>query len=123
MDENDLEPGDEFQRVIRNNIDKASFFLALISRSLAIEGLDSPGRFVLREWKWAEKANESRHINENFLLPLVIDDTQPNASYVDPPLCDLHWKEFKNGSLPEGFIDFLKKGIRRYRSQSSGGTL
>lgn len=123
MDENDLEPGDEFKRVIKDNIDKASFFLALISHSLALEGMDRLGRFVLKEWKWAEEVNESRHKNDNFLLPLVIDDTQPNASYVDPPFCDLHWKEFKGVSLPDGFIDFLKKGIRRYRSQSSGGML
>jgi hypothetical protein len=119
MDESDLEPGDEFNRVIEDKIDKASFFLALISHSLALEGMDRPGRFVLKEWKWAVETNKSRHENANFLLPLVIDDTQPNASYVDPPFNKINWKEFKNGSLPEDFIAFLRNGIRHYRDPSS----
>ena len=123
MDESDLEPGDEFNRVIKNKIEEASFFLALISHSLALEGKDHPGRFVLREWKWAEKENERRHKTDNFLLPLVIDDTQPKAYYVDSPFSDMNWKEFKNGSLPEGFIAFLKKGIQHYRDPSSGRML
>ena len=120
MDESGLEPGAEFQEVIRDNIDKASFFLALISRSLNLEGSSRLGRFVLREWKWAEKAGELRPRDHHFLQPVVIDNTPPGAEFVERPFRDLHWSSLKDGALPQEFIDFVKLGIRRFRSQPMG---
>jgi hypothetical protein len=123
MDESGLEPGAELQEVIRDNIDNASFFLALISNALDLESSIRPGRFVLREWKWAETAAEARHKYEDFLQPVVIDDTPPGATFIDHPYRDKHWVSSKDGVLPPEFIDFIKKGIRRFRSQTGGGNL
>jgi len=119
MDESGLEPGDEFKPVIRENIEKASFFLALISRSLDIHGQDHLGRFVLREWKWAEDAAEARLTDDRFLQPVIVDDTKPDAGFLDRPFRGLavtNWTRLENGELPASFIDSVKRGIRRFRS-------
>lgn len=121
MDESGLEPGAEFQQVIRDNICRASFFLAVISRALDLESSNRPGRFVLREWKWAEDANLERSKEHCFLQPVVVDDTPPGARFIDPPFRDLHWTRSSDGRLPLEFIGFLKHGIRRFRSNAAGG--
>lgn len=111
MDESGLEPGVEFQYVIRENIRNASFFLAFISRSLSTR----EGRFLWKEWKWAEDAGLERRKEQRFLQPVVIDNTSPGASFVDPPYRDLHWAKLRNGLLPPEFIESLSQGIRSFR--------
>jgi len=119
MDESGLEPGEEFKPVIRENIEKASFFLALISKSLDLEGTERLGRFVLREWKWAEDAALERHTDDCFLQPVVLDDTPPGAAFIDHPFRGLavkNWTTLVDGILPPQLIDVLKRGIRRFRT-------
>ena len=114
MDETALEPGDEFQRVIHENIRAASFFVAVISKSL--DNPDKPSRFIWREWKWAEDINLERRKDDRYLQPLVIDSTPPGASYIDPPFRDLHWTiRGQDGRLSDDFVSFLGQGIRRFR--------
>lgn len=113
MDERALEPGDEFQAVIQENIRNASFFVAVISRSLSRD--DKLHRFLFREWKWAEDANLDRRKDERYLQALVIDNTPAGAKFVDAPYRDLHWTQYRDGRLPDNFIALLSKGIRHYR--------
>lgn len=113
MDESKLEPGDEFGQVIHANVQNASFFVAIVSKSL--ESVGPRGRFVLREWKWAEDASEARRKGDKFLQVVVIDDTPLGASFVNPPYRNVEWVRLRDGRLPPEFIDLLRRGIRRYR--------
>jgi hypothetical protein len=114
MDERALQPGDEFEQSIRENIRRAAYFLVIISRTL-----DQPSRalggYVLKEWKWAEDAALERHKEDAFLQPIVIDDTPSGVRFVDSPYRDLHWTRLREGKLPPEFIDLLSRGIRKYR--------
>jgi hypothetical protein len=112
MDDSDLEPGEEFQQVIRDNIRDASFFIPVISRSLNSSSLP---RYLWKEWKWAEDANLERRKEDRFLQPLAIDDTPPGAEFIDRPYRDLHWAKLRDGTLPDDFIQSLAQGIRRFR--------
>lgn len=111
MDESGLEPGVEFQYVIRENIRNASFFLAFISKSLS----SREERFLWKEWKWAEDASLERRKEQRFLQPVVIDNTPPGASFVDPPYRELQWAKLRNGLLTPEFIQYLSQGIRSFR--------
>jgi len=119
MDESCLEPGDDFQQVIYDNIKNASFFIAIISRSL--NDLDQQerrmSRFVWREWKWANKTNEERRQSDRYLQPLAIDDTPAGATFVEPPFRgdSYHWTRLQDGKLPDAFIQYLSRGIRSFR--------
>lgn len=114
MDESGLEPGAAFERVIRENIGDAAFFCAVISRSL--DAPHKPGRFLWKEWRWAEDANLERRRDDAYLQPLCIDDTPAGSRFVEPPFRDLHWTRLRDGRLPDEVIRFLAQGIRRYRS-------
>lgn len=123
MDESGLEPGAEYQDVIRENIGKASFFVAIVSRALDLDGSGRLGRFLLREWTWAEKANEARRKDDHFFQPVVVDDTPPGASFIDLRFRELHWTRLRDGKLPPEFIDHLRQGIRRSRRNLAGTNL
>jgi hypothetical protein len=113
MDESGLEPGVEYEQVIHENIRNASFFLAIISRSL-----DSAGkakRYLWKEWKWAEDQNLERRKEHRFLQPVVIDDTPRGAKFIDDPYRSLQWTALLGSRLPDEFIQLLKQGVRRFR--------
>lgn len=121
MDESELESGMDFEYIIKDNIERASFFMPIISRAHDIQNSDRLGRFVLGEWHWAERVNERRLKDDCYLRPVVVDETPPGADFIERPYRDLHWTQFQNGKLPPEFIDSLRRGIRRYRSSAGGG--
>jgi hypothetical protein len=111
MDESGLEPGVQFQHVIRGSIRDASCFIAFISNSL--EGQKK--RFLWKEWKWAEDESLNWRKGQQFLQAVVIDDTPSGASFVDPPYSELHWTRLENGLLPDSFVQILSQGVRSFR--------
>lgn len=113
MDERALEPGDEFDDVIQENIQNASFFVMIISASLGSER--KIRRYLFKEWKWAAEESLSRLQEDRFLQPVVIDDTPPDADFIERPYNRLHWTQYRDGKLPDNFIQLLSKGIRRFR--------
>ena len=116
MDESGLEPGDEFQHIIHDNIRAASFFIAIISRNLNPDAWKGRfGRFFLREWRWAVDTDSERPRESRFLQPLLIDDTPSGAEFVERPFRELQWTSLQDGALPVGFITLLSQGIRRFR--------
>jgi hypothetical protein len=114
MDERALQPGDEFEQSIRENIRSAAYFLAIISRSLNLPQR-ARGGYLFKEWKWAEDAALERHKEDAFLQPIVIDDTPSGSRFVDSPYRDLHWTRLRDGRLPPEFINLIVNGIRKYR--------
>lgn len=113
MDDHALEPGDAYQNVIHENIRNAACFIPVISKTLGQD--KGPGRFLWKEWKWAEDAWLERRRTDRYLLPLVIDDTPPGARFIDPPYRDLHWAKLEDGHLPQEIIHQLIGDIRQYR--------
>lgn len=114
MDEKRLESGDEYEERIRENISKAAFFVAIISRTFELPSR-ALGGYVFKEWKWAEDASLARRKDDAFLQPLLIDDTPKGAKCIDEPYRSLHWAELRDGKLQPEFIELLSRGIRNYR--------
>jgi hypothetical protein len=117
MDESDLEPGEAYDEAIHENIKNASFFIALISKSLNLADSNRFGRYVLKEWRWAENADLERPHSQKFLQPVVLDETSPNAPFIEGSMREREWTACLNGQLPASFIDFLRQGMRRYRAK------
>jgi hypothetical protein len=115
MDENDLEPGEQYEDSIQDNIKNASFFVALISKSLDLENSNRLGRFVLKEWRWAERAALERLQAHNYLQPVVIDDTPIGAAFVEGPMRNKEWTVCRDGKLPPKFINQIQQGVRHFR--------
>lgn len=111
MDESGLEPGEQFQQAIKENIAAASCFIVFISKSL--EGKQK--RFLWKEWKWAEEESLNWRKGQRFLQAVVIDDTPAGAPFVDPPFSELHWMRLQDGLLPDEFVQLLSQGVRAFR--------
>jgi hypothetical protein len=71
-DEKDLLPGDDWQRVIEQEIERCAFFLAFLSsRSCGKTG------YVQRELRYALEQRDRRPFGKRFIIPILLDDCQP----------------------------------------------
>jgi hypothetical protein len=68
-DENDLLPGDDWARVIEQQIERCDYFLAFLSsRSLQKTG------YVQRELRCALSQRDNRPLGARFIIPILLDD-------------------------------------------------
>jgi hypothetical protein len=97
-----LEGGDDYDRKIRANIGRCSYFVPVISAGTQrrLEG------FFRREWSYA--VDRSRSIAEGavFILPVCIDDTPEGAALVPEKFRALHITRLPGG---EPTPDFLRR--------------
>ncbi|MBF0566197.1 MAG: toll/interleukin-1 receptor domain-containing protein, partial [Nitrospirae bacterium] len=108
----ELEPGDEFQNIIHNNIRSASFFISFISNHLTYH----KKRFFWKEYNWAKEVYLECKPGEKFLLPLIIDDTPPEADFLEDMMRSKHCTQLdRDGHLSEEFLRFLSEGIKQFR--------
>ena len=115
MDYSGLEPGDQWEDVIDDNIRQSAFFLPIISRSLDPDAWgDRRERFLLREWQLALKSNSRRPPRDGFVRPVRIDETSVDAPFVRQ-FQGQNWTSLQDDQLPPGFINSLREGIRRFR--------
>jgi hypothetical protein len=115
IDDSGLEPGDQWEDVIDDNIRQSAFFLPIISRSLDPDKWgERRERFLLREWQLALKSNSRRPPKDGFVRPVCIDDTPGDAPFVRQFEGD-NWTRLQDGDVPPEFINSLREGIRRFR--------
>jgi hypothetical protein len=104
-----LEGGDEFDRKIRANIARCSYFVPVVSATTQrrLEG------YFRREWSYA--VDRSLNIAEGavFILPVCIDDTPEAAAFVPEKFRALHMSRLAGGEPTPEFL-------RRLRELSSG---
>lgn len=77
-DENDLLPGDFWERKIEEAIESTDYVLAFLSkRSVAEEG------YVQREFRLALKTQERKPLGQRFIVPLLVEDFVPPREFRD----------------------------------------
>jgi hypothetical protein len=100
-----LESGDDYDRKIRANIGRCSFFLPVISGSTQ-RRLEA---YFRREWSYA--VDRSRNIAEGavFILPVCIDDTTEADALVPEKFKAVHITRLPNGEPTPEFIRRLQE--------------
>jgi hypothetical protein len=116
IDQRSLEPGDAFKAKILRNIEQCSFFVPVISRHTA----DPGRRFFWLEWRKAMEEAQMRPVGFPFLLPIVVDDTSPNAQHVPEPFRGLETKVFPGGTPSPEFVETLRQRLRDLRRGRPG---
>lgn len=111
LDKESLRGGDQWEYVIRRNIESCSIFLPLLSRNT--QTLDR--RFFRMEWSHAIRESEIRPNTFPFIQPIVVDDSSLVSEYHPPKFHKLHCNRFING-IPDG--DFLERSKSIVRSVS-----
>ncbi|MEO5595770.1 MAG: toll/interleukin-1 receptor domain-containing protein [Lysobacteraceae bacterium] len=104
-----LEGGDDYDRKIRANIARCSFFLPIISNATQRRH----EAYFRREWSYAVDRARNMADGAVFILPLCIDDTSEASALVPEQFKALHIVRVPDG---EPTPDFL----RRLRELSSG---
>ncbi|HVF65150.1 MAG TPA: toll/interleukin-1 receptor domain-containing protein [Casimicrobiaceae bacterium] len=99
-----LEGGDDYDRKIQRNIARCSYFLPIVSAATQrrVEG------YFRREWSYA--IDRTRNLAEGavFILPVCIDDTDPNASNVPDRFKSVHFTRLPGGGVTPEFAQRLQ---------------
>ncbi len=99
-----LDGGDDYDRKIRANIGRCSFFLPIISATTQRRH----EAYFRREWSYA--VDRSRNIAEGavFILPACIDDTAESVALVPEQFKALHILRMPGGEPPPEFLRHLQ---------------
>jgi TIR domain/SIR2-like domain len=104
-----LEGGDDYDRKIRRNIARCSYFIAVISRTTErrLEG------YFRREWSYA--LDRARNIAEGalFIVPVAIDDVDTANAEVPERFKALHIARLPGGEVSTEFARHLQDFLAR----------
>jgi hypothetical protein len=100
-----LESGDDYDRKIRNNIARCSFFLPIISSTTQRrhEG------YFRREWNYAVDRTYGMADGSVFVLPVCIDDTAEGTALVPERFRALHFSRLPGGEPTAEFTRRLRE--------------
>ncbi len=106
-----LRAGDNFEAKIKANIDKCSLFIPIISQQTTTPN----PRFFRIEWSYAQDLASRFPDNWRFIIPVVIDDTPPDAASVPEKFRKLHWEKLPGGQSGESFVNDIRSLYRAYQ--------
>ncbi|AGX86376.1 toll/interleukin-1 receptor domain-containing protein [Candidatus Symbiobacter mobilis] len=111
FDRDRLESGDLYAHKIQEAIQRCDFFVPVISQhtEARLEG------FFRREWRWASERQHAQHHSRAFLLPVVIDNTQPYGARVEESFNATQWTSAPDGVVDEAFVTRLRSLVRELR--------
>jgi hypothetical protein len=100
-----LEGGDEFDRKIRANINRCSYFVPIVSSSTQrrLEG------YFRREWSYAVDRSLNIADGAVFILPVCIDDTPEADALVPEKFRALHMSRLPEGAPTPEFLRRLQE--------------
>lgn len=109
-DNREITPGDDFKTEIAKNIKSADLFIPLISSN----SLMHKDGYVQLEWFTADNVNTFRKIDGNtdkYLMPVVIDDTNPYDTNVPKYFSELSIGKVPQGNPGQEFINQVRETL------------
>ena len=100
-----LEAGDDYDRKIRGNISRCSFFVPVVSAGTEgrLEG------YFRREWNYALDRIQNMAEGAVFILPVVIDATEPEKAIVPQRFLKCQWTRLDKGLVTREFSRRLRE--------------
>jgi len=98
-----LEAGDDYDRKIRNNIARCSYFIPVVS-STTQRRLEA---YFRREWSYAMDRARNMADGALFILPVSIDATTAAEALVPDKFKALHFTQLPGGQVPAEFAQRL----------------
>ena len=112
FDKERLEAGDDYDRKIRNNIARCSYFIPVVSATTQ-RRLEA---YFRREWSYAMDRARNMVDGALFILPVTIDDTVAAQALVPDKFRELHFTHLPGGQVSEEFTrrlaDFVQARSR-----------
>jgi hypothetical protein len=117
FDRNDLNGGDEYERIIRRGIESASLFVPILSKSVRTRQRS----FFRVEWSIAaDVARRAYGSSLPFIVPVRIDDFPHDAPELPEEIRAAHWLELSEGASLEPIVERLRELYRDYQLSVSG---
>lgn len=110
-DKREIAPGDDFKIEIAKNIKSADLFIPLISANSLLH----KDGYVQLEWFTADNVNTFRKIdgnNEKYLMPVVIDESNPYDENVPKYFSSISIGKVPNGNPDPEFIKQVKETLK-----------
>jgi hypothetical protein len=101
FDQRALEPGDEYKAMIREAIEKCTFFFPCLSAN-SLNG--QIRRFFRFEWNRAIEESDFRDKDFPFIQPLMLDDLPADSERIPPAFRSRHMLRCPNGNVSPEFI-------------------
>ena len=118
FDKRHLEAGDLYDAKIMRNIKGCSLFLPAVSASTErrLEG------YFRREWRMAAERAMDIADSVPFILPLALDNTDPQAALVPPAFHQAQWSHASGGQIDPAFAKRVIALVRAYHLRNRGAT-
>ncbi|WP_297325416.1 toll/interleukin-1 receptor domain-containing protein [Nitrosomonas sp.] len=109
FDRQQLIGGDDWESKIIRNVNACSLFVLILSRHT----LTQQDRFFRHEWHEAFKRSIGFAANAKFLIPVAIDDIQPNNPALPLELKKPDWKRLPGGKVTPAFRKFITAAFQQ----------
>lgn len=116
FDRQQLIGGDDWESKIIRNVNACSLFVLILSRHT----LTQQDRFFRHEWHEAFKRSIGFAANARFLIPLVIDDIQPNNPALPLELQKPNWERLPAGEVTPAFREFITAAFQQAQLRARG---
>jgi len=111
FDRDRLELGDLYEKRIRNAILNCDYFMPILSVNI----MNDEFRFAFKEWAWAIERSYGYANVRPFLLPVAIDNIDPNSEWIHEPIRRAHWGHAIGGTLDDATLNRVKRLVRDLR--------
>jgi hypothetical protein len=115
FDRDALKLGDAYEAKIRNNIEKASLFLPILSRHT----LTPSRRFFRLEWDQAERVALQVPPSMRYLVPVAIDDIPPDEPALPERFRKINWVRLEGGKPTPDFVAAVRQLYRDYQKATA----
>jgi hypothetical protein len=119
FDRNELKPGDAWAAAILQGIQNCSLFIPVVSANTQLEGRSRA--YFWREWNTADYLAEGMAPDERFILPVVVDGTDPYGAKVPARFTAANFTRLPGGEPVEGFVERVNELFVAYRERVAHG--
>jgi len=115
FDRNELKPGDAWATAILKGIENCSLFIPVVSANTQLEGRSRA--YFWREWNIADDLALGMAPGERFIMPVVVDDTDPYGAKVPARFTAANFARLPGGEPVEGFVERVNELFVAYRER------
>jgi TIR domain-containing protein/SIR2-like protein len=117
FDRKELKGGQDWAQKIKDGIKGCVLFAPIISHNI----ITDEARYFVKEWNEAENAKSMFFKGRPFVVPIVVDDTSPNAKQLagESILSERQWESLPHGTVTTEFVDHIKALFREVKEFGS----
>ena len=116
FDRQQLKGGDDWESKIVRNVNACSLFIPILSRHT----LTQQDRFFRHEWEQGLKRSIGFPANARFLIPVAVDDIQPNDPALPLELSQKNWERLPDADVTPAFLELVTEAFHQAQLRAHG---